>query len=234
MAWSLHEHADPDALAAACAEVLAAALDDALAARGAAVLALAGGRTSPPVFRRLAAQPRDWTRVTLLPSDERWVPHAHPDCNLRQMQDAFAGAAGIRWLSLVPDAPAGPPDAAHANAALAALPEPFDATLLGMGADGHFGSLFPGAPTLARALTTDNPDAAAPIVPDPMPAAGPHPRVSLTLARMLRSRRVLLAITGADKRAVLERAQSAPDPQRWPIGALLHAPGARIDIHWSP
>jgi 6-phosphogluconolactonase len=234
MAWSLHEHGDPDALAVAVAAELAGALDAALAARGAAVLALAGGRTSPPVFRRLAAQPRDWTQVILLPSDERWVPQAHADCNLRQMQEAFAAATGMRWLPLVPEAPSGSPDAAHANAALAALPGPFDATLLGMGADGHFGSLFPGAPTLARALAPDNPDAAVPIVPDPMPAAGPHPRISLTLSRMLRSRRVLLAITGADKRAVLERAQSAPDPLRWPIGALLHAPGARIDIHWSP
>jgi 6-phosphogluconolactonase len=67
-----------------------------------------------------------------------------------------------------------------------------------------------------------------------MPAAGPHPRVSLTLARMLRSHRVLLAITGADKRAVLEDAQRAPQPLKYPVAALLHAPGAAVEIHWSP
>jgi 6-phosphogluconolactonase len=234
MAWSLTEHPDAEALAVACADVLSDAIDGALSTRGSAVLALAGGRTSPPVLRRLAAQPRDWSRVTLLPSDERWVARTHPDCNLRQMQEAFGAASGMRWLSLVPEAPAGAPDAAFANAALAAIDGPFDATLLGMGADGHFGSLFPGAPTLARALAPDAQEAAAPIVPDPMPAAGPHPRISLTLARMLRSRRVLLAITGADKRAVLERAQRTPEPLHLPVGALLHAPGARIEIHWSP
>jgi 6-phosphogluconolactonase len=234
MAWTLIEHADADALAAAVAARIANALDAALAARGTAVLALAGGRTSPPVFRRLAAQPRDWSRVTVLPSDERWVAHAHPDCNLRQMQEAFAGADGIRWQALVPAAPQGAVDAGFANAALAGHAEAFDAVLLGMGADGHFGSLFPGAPNLAQALDPDSPDAAAAIVPDPMPAAGPHPRVSLTLARMLRARRVLLAITGADKRAVLERAQQAPQPLQYPVAALLHAAGAHIEIHWSP
>ncbi|MCE3004056.1 MAG: 6-phosphogluconolactonase [Xanthomonadaceae bacterium] len=234
MAWTLIQHADADALAAAVAARIDAALDTALAERGAAVLALAGGRTSPPVFRRLAARRRDWSKVVVLPSDERWVPRTHPDCNLRQMQDAFAGADGIRWLPLVPESPAGAPDPAFAEAGLEVLPDPFDATLLGMGVDGHFGSLFPGSPNLPRALDPAGGDAAAAILPDPMPAAGPHPRVSLTLSRMLRSRRVLLAITGHDKSAVLEQAQRAPDPLRLPVGALLHAPGATIEIHWSP
>jgi 6-phosphogluconolactonase len=234
MAWTMIEHADADALAAAVAARIDEALDAALTARGAAVLALAGGRTSPPVFRRLAARARDWTRIVVLPSDERWVARSHADCNLRQMQDAFAGAHGIRWLALVPEEPEGAADASFAQAALAVVPEAFDATLLGMGVDGHFGSLFPGSPNLAAALDPANDDDAAPILPDPMPAAGPHPRVSLTLSRMLRSRRVLLAITGHDKRAILAQAQRAPDPLRLPVGALLHAPGATVEIHWSP
>jgi 6-phosphogluconolactonase len=234
MAWIEHEHPDADALAAAVAARLAESIDGALAARGNAVVALAGWRTSPPVFRRLAAQRRDWSKVVVMPSDERWVPREHADCNLRQMQEAFAGAEGIRWLALVPESPDGPPDAAFANRMLEILPDAFDATLLGMGTDGHFGSLFPGSPNLGHALDPTNHEPAAAILPDPMPAAGPHPRVSLTLARMLHSRRVLLAITGHDKRAVLERAQRAPDPLRLPVGALLHAPGALVEIHWSP
>ena len=234
MAWIEHEHPDADALAATVAARLAESIDGALAARGSAVVALAGGRTSPPVFRRLAAQRRDWSKVVVMPSDERWVPREHPDCNLRQMQDAFAGAEGIRWLPLVPESPDGPPDAAFANRMLEIVPDAFDATLLGMGTDGHFGSLFPGSPNLGQALDPSHPEPAAAILPDPMPAAGPHPRVTLTLARMLHSRRVLLAITGHDKRAVLEHAQRAPDPLRLPVGALLHAPGAVVEIHWSP
>jgi 6-phosphogluconolactonase len=198
----------------------------------------------------MAAVPRDWSKVTILPSDERWVAVEHADSNLRQMRAAFAGPAalvdahgkaapetgveGIRWLSLVPPALEGAVDASYANRVLEVVDDAFDAILLGMGVDGHFGSLFPGAPNLARALDPANADAAVAIVPDPMPAAGAHPRISLTLARMLRSRRVLLAITGADKRAVLTRAQLAADPAQLPVAALLHAPGAQVDIHWSP
>lgn len=228
-------HPNPTALASAVAARIAVATDEALAARGAALLALAGGRTSPPVFRQLAAQPRDWSRVTAMPSDERWVARAHADCNLAQMQSAFAGADGIRWLPLVPEAPAGDADAAHANAALAAHAELFDVAMLGMGADGHFASIFPGAPTLDLALghaAAPAADAVA-ILPDPMPAAGPHPRVSLSLPRLLRSRLLLLVITGEDKRAVLERAQAEGDWRALPVAALLRSAHPQFEVHWS-
>lgn len=235
MAWTEVIHADADALAAAVATRLGAALDEALRLRQRAVLALAGGRTSPPVFRRLAAQPRDWRRVTLLPSDERWVDASHPDCNLSQLQAAFGAAEGMRWIALAPRQPGGAPDADCANAALAPFATEFDATLLGMGADGHIASLFPGAPTLSRALDVATLEAAVAIVPDPMPAAGPHPRISLTLARLLHSRCVLLALTGADKLGVLRRAQrEESDRSRLPVAALLHAPASTVEIHWSP
>jgi len=233
MTWTFHAHTDADALAAAVAECIAQDLDAALAERGSAVLALAGGRTSPPVFRRLATQARDWSRVTLLPTDERWVGTEHADCNLRQMQQAFASANGINWLALVPDPPTGPFNADFANVQLAAFPQAFDLWMLGMGADGHFASLFPGAANLGEALGAAHAHPAISIVPDPLPSAGPHPRISLTLARLLHSRRVLLVITGADKRAVMERAAQA-DPLQLPIAALLKAAHPNAQVHWSP
>lgn len=232
MTWTFHEHTSADALVATCAARIDTAIDDALHARGEALLALAGGRTSPPVFRRLAARLRDWSRITALPSDERWVAADHPDCNLRQMREAFAGADDIRWLSLTPALPHGDASAAFANGALAAYSQPFDACMLGMGADGHVASLFPGAPTLASALDPANTDAAIAIVPNPMPAAGPHARVSLTLARILNSRRLLLVITGDDKRRVLERARAGDTTL--PVAALLAAAHPAAEIHWSP
>ena len=57
-------------------------IDEALTARGRAVLALAGGRTPFPAYLRLAERPLDWSRVTLLPTDERWVPRGHPAIGL--------------------------------------------------------------------------------------------------------------------------------------------------------
>lgn len=232
MNWTMHEHVDADALAANCAARLGQALDDAVHGRGTALLALAGGRTSTPVFRRLASRSCDWSRVAILPSDERWVAADHADCNLRQMRDAFATAAGIRWLALVPAQPSAGVDASFANAMLAAHAQPFDACMLGMGADGHVASLFPGAPNLSDALDPANGNAAVAIIPDPMPDAGPHPRISLTLSRILRSRRLLLVISGDDKRRVLERARSGD--ATLPVAALVAATHPAAEIHWSP
>lgn len=233
MAWPLIRHADATALADALAQRIGAATDAALTERGRALLALAGGRTAPPVLRRVAAQVRDWPQLTVLPSDERWVPLAHEDCNLRQMQQAFgAPAAAIHWISLTPETPEGPVSAEHAQAALAQLPQALDLCLLGMGADGHFASLFPGAPNLSEGLDPNASADAIAIVPDPMPSAGPHPRITLTLARLLRSRNVLLAITGSDKLAVLQAAQQPESPL--PISALLRARHPNAEIHWSP
>jgi len=235
MAWIEIGHANSNALANALATRLATVLDAALVKRGVATLALAGGRTAPPVMKRLAGQARDWRQVTLLPTDERWVDAGHVDCNLRQLQSSFESRPEIHWISLAPAMATGEVDASHANAGLATIAATdFDSVLLGMGIDGHFASLFSGASGLGAGLDLDNEDSAIAITPNPMPDAGPHPRISLTLARLLRSCHVMLAIVGADKRGVLDTAMQENDPTRLPVAALLHAPGTTVEIHWSP
>ncbi len=234
MAWTETKHASADALAAAVAKRALNAIDGALKVRGMAIAAIAGGRTTPPVLRHLASERRDWSKLTILPTDERWVAAENADCNLRQLQESFTGVKGVRWIALAPPRPRGKANATFANTALETADEAFDLCLLGMGADGHFASLFPGAENLQEALDPATPDAAIAIVPDPMPSAGPHPRISLTLARLLHSRQIILAITGTDKRAMLERALDENDPLNLPVAALLRAPGRTIEIHWSP
>lgn len=243
MAWTLVEHPDADALHAALADALATAIAEGVAARGVATLALAGGSTPFPAYRRLAARALPWAQVRAWPTDERWVPGAHPANNLRALREAFAGAP-LALHGLLPavleraaaDAAAGAPDASAAEADLAALPTRFDACLLGMGGDGHTASLFPGEPRLAALLAPSGGPDAAVVTPAPLPPEAPFARITLTAQRLLRSRRLLLAITGAAKRAVLEAAlRPEADPLRLPIAALLHANGgAPVEIHWSP
>ncbi len=234
MPWIEIKHANADALAAGVARQVSRTIDAALAERGQATLALAGGRTTPPVLRRLADESRDWSKLTVLPTDERWVSADHADNNLHQLQDTFAAVEGIRWIALVPNKPRGKVSATFANGALESIGAAFDLCLLGMGEDGHFASLFPGAINLPEALDLASRESAVAIIPEPMPRAGPHPRISLSLARLLHSRQVILAISGADKRAMLDRAINENDPDKLPVAALLRAPGRTIEVHWSP
>lgn len=234
MSWTDTTHPDAAALAEAVAGVLAEAIRSGVSQRGEAVVALAGGRTPFPVYRRLAEDALAWPRVTLLATDERWVDHDHPACNTREIRAAFAAATGVRVLPLTPVAPGPDASARHARAALASVSGPFDAVLLGMGGDGHFASLFPGAAELRTGLDPANPAAALVVHPEPLPPEAPYARISLTASRLLRTRRLLLAATGAPKRAILDQAKARREPVVLPISALLHDDSARVEIHWSP
>lgn len=234
MAWIDVTHADADALARACASVLRDEVAAAVQARGEALLAIAGGRTPMPVLSCWAAMAAIDARVAIIPTDERWVPADHPDNNLARLQACFPDNAGPRWRALVPANPGPDPSLGTARDSLAMMAAPFDLVLLGMGEDGHFASLFPNDKAVAASLDASGLAEAVIGRPEPLPADAPHPRISLTLARLLRSRRRLLLVTGDRKRDLIERIQRDPDSRRWPVSALLHAPGPPIEIHWSP
>ena len=105
------------------------------------------------------------------------------------------------------------------------VPElPIDVCLLGMGADMHTASLFPGADNLEAALERN-----APILV-PMRAEGvPEPRLTLS-ARVLREALSMhIVVTGKAKRAALDRAQGLA-PLQAPVTAVLDI----ATVHWAP
>ena len=234
MAWIEHDYTDSDALVMAVTEALQARCAAALQQRGHALLSLAGGRTPLPIYRALAAALLDWSKVTVMPGDERCVPHAHPASNVAALRDAFSAAEGLCIESLT--TVDGDPQAslAHARSMLVTHTDAFDAVVLGMGEDAHTASLFPGAEALPEALAEDARDDAFLLVPNPLPPEAPFPRITLGVARLLRAHSLHLIVTGARKREVLRAAQAAHDPLRAPVSALLHAPGAVVHVHWSP
>ena len=237
MAWIEHDHADVAALTAQVALELEHACRDAIAERGAAWLALAGGRTPLPIYAKLAASGFAGT-ISAIPTDERCVPHAHPACNLRALREAFAANDAIVANGLTVEDGGEADSLRQAQALLALHVQPFDAVLLGMGADGHIASLFPGAANLADGLAMDSGHAAIATLPDPLPPEAPFARISLTLPRLLHARTLLLVVTGEDKRRVLRHAQQhdggTTAPGFLPVAALLHARDHRVQIHWSP
>ena len=235
MAWIAQHYADHDALAIALARELDEAVAAALATRGRALLALAGGRTPLPAYRALAARWRtheEAARIVLMPTDDRCVPHDHPGSNVGELRALFDGTdVRIEALTTANGDPTR--SERYARAMLADHPDAFDAVVLGMGLDAHTASLFPGASQLASGLDVESPFEALRVDPEPLPVEAPFPRISLTLARLLRARTLHLAITGDAKRAVLAQAQADGDALQRPVAALLHAPGAAVNIHWS-
>ena len=234
MAWVEHDYADAEELASMLAFSLKSVCVDAVAERGHALLAFAGGRTPLPVYARLAARPFDWPKVVVMPTDERCVPHDHSACNLRALRETLAGAEGLVLESLT--TPDGDPERSVPFAAqtLARHAQPFDTVLLGMGNDGHTASLFPGTRNIDAAMNPASRADVCRIDPEPLPLEAPFPRITLTLQRLLRARCVHLLVTGMEKRAVLRHAQAVNDPQQHPVAALLHAPDVVTHIYWSP
>jgi 6-phosphogluconolactonase len=95
--------ADAEAASAAAAERIAAALADAVRARGRADWATTGGSTPVPIYRHLASAPlRDvvpWDRVHVWWGDERVVPRDHPQSNRLPFDAVLLRAAGPAGLS---------------------------------------------------------------------------------------------------------------------------------------
>lgn len=200
----IHDYRMTDALDEALAAFVAARLNEALALRGAASLALSGGRTPAGFLRLLGAMPLDWKNIAVTLADERWVPATHPDSNARLLQETLltGPAAAARFIPLYNGANSPTTGQSECEANLASLPWPLDVVVLGMGLDGHTASLFPQAPQLQHALTTSARCAAI------TPVTAEHERMTLSLAALANSRCLIVHLTGADKCKLFDTMQA--------------------------
>jgi 6-phosphogluconolactonase len=189
---------DPDAVAARGAELLASYLEED-AARGGATLALSGGRTPQTVLERLARVELSWDRIAVFQVDERIAPANHADRNRTQAAAALRAPIehhpkSFRWMPVEePDLDAAARRYADALRAAAGSPPALGTVHLGLGADGHTASLFPGSPLVAERKRD-------------VVVTEPHlgrRRMTLTLRVLNRARRILWLVTGADKRTAL-------------------------------
>lgn len=216
------------------AEMMAMDLANALAGELAAILntkdrvtlVVSGGRTPAPVFDFLCGASLEWERVNVMLTDERWVPESDARSNTRMLREHLlvgkAAAATLIPMYQDTDTPEQAlPDLSKAIGPLL----PIDILVLGMGADMHTASLFPGADRLAEAF-----DDHAPILLPMRTAAANEPRVTLTAPVLRDAMTTHIVFTGKDKNKALKAARKIGDPLQAPIQAFLRG----STVHWTP
>ena len=207
-------------------------VESALDARDAALIALPGGTTPRPIYPKIAGRQLAWKRVTIIPTDDRLAPMDSDLSNIRAIAQAFL-PAGARVFPIATTIEDHKLAGNAADARLQDLSWPPDLVWLGMGKDGHTASIFAG-PDLQDALDAPKARRAVGVMPDPMPDDAPVPRVTLTRASILAARTLLITITGAEKRSLLEQAIADGHSSKLPIGRVLAEAEQPIDIHWCP
>jgi len=203
---------DPDELAAAAAGEFARAAGS---SRGTFRAALSGGDTPRALYERLAAEPLrsrvPWARVEFFFGDERCVPPDHPDSNYRMAREAL--------LARVPVAPERvhrvptelPPEEAARRYAEEVRGPRFDWVFLGLGADGHTASLFPGAAAVG--------ERSAPAVAVWSEERKSH-RVTLTRPVFDAAAKVVFVVAGAGKAEAVRRVLEEPPSEALPASLI--------------
>lgn len=216
---AFHVFADAEAVARAAADRFVAAASRAISARGRFSVALSGGNTPLPTFRLLAsefAEQVDWSNTQVFWVDERGVPPSHEASNY--------GAAKRELLDHIPIPPDNiyrmegelPPKAA-AESYIRTLDAYFghkrqlDLILLGMGADAHTASLFPGDDALRSIMPVTV-----------VPREDGITRLTLSAPMINEAREICFLVSGAEKADILwEVHHTAPDPLKYPA-QLIH------------
>lgn len=196
--------AEPAGAAAVAARIAAE-----LAHSGPKRLAFTGGSTPLNVFALLADQPLDWSGVTIALTDDRRVPDDHPASNFGKLHAALAGT-GAKFERLEEGAKVAP----------------FDLVWLGMGEDGHIASLFPHM----QALIRPGPSVIS-TTPIPLPPEAPFERLTLNKRALKATRAIILVVTGASKKALIERVLAGSDA--YPVSDILRGSGPPVTIYWS-
>ncbi len=186
-----------ESLAQEAAAWMARNLQDALASRPRASLALSGGGTPVPAYRALAAMKLPWERVDIYFVDERFVPPDHADSNYGMVEETLLEPLRLPASQVFRMQGEREDRDAAARDYEATLPPVLDVVLLGMGPDGHTASLFPGHPALEERERR----VLAVVGPKPPPW-----RMTLTLPVLLSARAVLNLVAGEGKRDAVRRA----------------------------
>lgn len=221
-----------DELRVVCSTEFQMQAADTIARRGRCILALTGGSVAPAFFPALATLPVDWWRTEIFWIDERAVPPDHPESNYALaskllLTPARVPAARIhRMLGELPDLDQAARRASDELRSVAGDPPRLDIALLGVGADGHVASIFPGrsgarvdSSAVARSAKADPHGKVEPVIAVYDSPKPPARRLTLAFPVLAGAGIVIVIALGATKAAVMRAALD--DSGDTPVAELL-------------
>jgi 6-phosphogluconolactonase len=216
---------DPTALAREAADRFVALSRSAIASHGRFTVALSGGSTPRLLYEQLVTRPIEWQHVHVFWSDERCVPPDHLDSNYGMAQRALLSRVTIpptnvhRLQGELDPAQAAQFYEDELRSVFGTQPC-FDLILLGMGADAHTASLFPGTSALHERQRW--------VVATYVKKLQAN-RLTLTPLIINAAANVIFLIAGSDKAAALYSVWHGPhNPNRFPAQSVMPTNGHLI------
>jgi 6-phosphogluconolactonase len=198
------------------AKSIASTLEESVLKKGYATFVVSGGNSPLEIFSHLNQMPIPWSKITIILGDDRMLDSGNSDSNDKLIRENLIinKAESAKYLSLID--PLVTPSK---------LNFPFDISLLGMGLDGHFASLFP---ELLANLSLFKADAPHEIYLSENALGHPsHKRISMNLSMLLNSDRCILLVSSESKRAVLDQAIG---DSRLPVHHLINQNKVKIEF----
>lgn len=232
----IHDHrfTDSISLAQQLAESIGKRLNNVIAVRGRACIAVSGGRTPVVFFQALSRQVLPWSKVIITLVDERWVDETHAASNATLVrQHLLQNEAQSAYFLPLKNAASNPKTGfMECENRLHELIDQLDMALLGLGHDGHTASWFPHSSALTAVLDENAGAWCCPVLDEPESM----PRITLTWALLSRCQHLYLHFEGDEKNAVYERACAIDERQNiaaMPVRALLFQSPVPLSLYRS-
>ncbi|TMN89391.1 6-phosphogluconolactonase [Pseudoalteromonas phenolica] len=222
------------AMTEALAKLLESQLSQGIEQDGQAVLMVSGGSSPAPAYKYLANLEFPWEKVSVAMVDERWVDVSHDKSNEAFINSTLLQnhAAKANFVTMKNSADSAVSGQAECEKAYAEL-KTADVTILGMGPDGHTASLFPHANGLENGLNSTDKVCAINAIESEVTGSITE-RMSLTLSGIANSQKVVLLISGEEKKAVYEDAKTEGSEFDIPLRAVLAHSDIDLTVFWAP
>ncbi len=181
-------------------------LNSSIENKGSGSLVVSGGSSPISIFEELSNIDLSWSKVFLTLVDDRLVEPDHKDSNQKLLHKHLIKnkAKNINFYPLTEN-----------FLSNTEFKKPFDVTLIGMGEDGHFASLFPDMINQYEAFDIN----ATPKILTTLPKGNPLiPRITMNLSLIMESLNIILLVKGKAKQNIFEKAKQE---QKLPIHHLI-------------